>query len=58
MKELTPFEKEMKAWRKKRKDEEDQIFLDNWLSDLKKKNEQGKQQQIDDLTEKLERARG
>ncbi len=52
------FERYMRNQIRKRKNIEDQKILDQMMADLKKKNETQKQQQIDELTSKLEKARG
>lgn len=57
MKTLTRFEREMKMWRKKRKNNQDQEIIDEFLLELKKKNEREKQNKINELTEQLERAK-
>jgi hypothetical protein len=56
-KELSAFEVYIRNQMRKQKDQEDQEMLDHMLMDLKKKNEAEKQQQIDELTKKLEKVR-
>ncbi len=56
--EITPFERWMRNKVKKRKDAEDQLILDQMLSDLKKSHENQKQQQIEGLTKELKKAKG
>ncbi len=56
-KDLTPFETWMRNQVKKQKNIDDQNILDEMLADLKKKNEALKQQQIEDLDERLKKAK-
>lgn len=52
------FEKLMKTITKKKRLQEDQKILDEMLVELKKKHEDHKKQQIDDLTMQLKKAKG
>ena len=58
MKEVTPFERWMRNQVKKQKNIEDQKILDEMLVELKKKHDAERQQQINDLTEQLEKIGG